>query len=450
MAGRLLLAYYGDDFTGSTDALEALSLAGLKAVLFLAPPDKALLTERFPGIQCIGVAGTSRAMSPAEMDTQLSPVLRELWRLEAPLLHYKVCSTFDSAPEIGNIGHVVDMARRDLSGGRYISVLAGVPQLRRYTVFGNHFAAAGDDVHRLDRHPTMSRHPTTPMHEADLRIHLGRQSQAPVSLMSVTDLDGDAQTVDARQAQRLQTSPGMLLYDVLDEPRLQTAGRLIWEEAQRQPHVVVGSSGVEYGLAAHWRTSGTIPQHTTAFPRLAPVSQILVMSGSASPMTAQQIAWAGDNGFDTLRAPAEDLVEPTRADEAIQGLLDRAGKSLASGRSLVVYSASGPDDPSLSATRAHVPAGGSTARSLGKAMGLMTRTLLERYAVRRVVIAGGDTSSYAVQEIGLEALEMKAEIAPGAPLCRGHSRDGRIDGLEIALKGGQMGKVDYFGQARGM
>ena len=449
MAGRLLLAFYGDDFIGSTDALEALSLAGLKAVLFLAPPDKALLTERFPGIQCIGVAGTSRAMSPAEMDAQLSPVLRELWRLGAPLLHYKVCSTFDSAPEIGNIGHVVDMARRDLSGGRYISVLAGVPQLRRYTVFGNHFAAAGDDAHRLDRHPTMSRHPTTPMHEADLRIHLGRQSQAPVSLMSVTDLDGDAQTVDARQAQRLQASPGMLLYDVLDEPRLQTAGRLIWEEARRQPHVVVGSSGVEYGLAAHWRSSGTIPQHTTAFPRLAPVSQILVMSGSASPMTAQQIAWARDNGFDTLRAPAEDLVEPTRANAAIEGLLDRAGKSLASGRSLVVYSASGPDDPSLSATRARVPAGESTARSLGKAMGLMTRTLLERYAVRRVVIAGGDTSSYAVQEIGLDALEMQAEIAPGAPLCRGHSRDGRIDGLEIALKGGQMGKVDYFGQARG-
>jgi len=131
-------------------------------------------------------------------------------------------------------------------------------------------------------------------------------------------------------------------------------------------------------------------------------------------------------------------------------LLDRAGKSLASGRSVVVYSASGPDDPSLGATRSLVPAGESTTRSLGRAMGLMTRTLLERYAVRRVVIAGGDTSSYAAQEIGLEALEMQAEIAPGAPLCRGHSRDRRIDGLEIALKGGQMGKVDYFGQARGM
>ena len=449
MDARPLLAFYGDDFTGSTDALEALSLAGLKAALFLAPPDKALLAERFPDIQCIGVAGTSRAMSPAEMDTQLSPVLIELWRLGAPLLHYKVCSTFDSAPEIGNVGYVVDMARRELNSGRYVSVLAGVPQLRRYTVFGNHFAAAGDEIHRLDRHPTMSRHPTTPMHEADLRIHLGRQSKAPVSLMSVTDLDADARTIDARLMQRLKTSPGMLLYDVIDEPRLQTAGRLMWEEAQRNAHFVVGSSGVEYGLAAHWRASGTIPQNKTVFPRPAPVSQILVMSGSASPITAEQIAWARDNGFDTLRAPAAELVDPKRSSTAIGQLLKQARDSLASGRSLVVYSAEGADDPSIGATRECVPAGESTARLLGKAMGLMTRDLIEHTAVRRVVIAGGDTSSYAMQEIGLEALEMQAEIAPGAPLCRGHSRDARIDGLEIALKGGQMGKADYFGQARG-
>ena len=81
-------------------------------------------------------------------------------------------------------------------------------------------------------------------------------------------------------------------------------------------------------------------------------------------------------------------------------------------------------------------------------MGL-TRDLTEHTAVRRVVIASGDTSSYATQEIGLAALEMQADIAPGALLCRGHSREARIDGLEIALKGGQMGMADYIAQASG-
>jgi 3-oxoisoapionate kinase len=185
----LLLTFYGDDFTGSTDAMEALTLAGLRTVLFFSPPARELLESRFVDLRCMGVAGTSRAISPAEMDHELEPILRELWRAGAPLLHYKVCSTFDSTPEVGSIGHVVDMARQSLTGIDHISVLAGVPPLRRYTIFGNHFAAAGDQVYRLDRHPTMATHPVTPMVEADLRVHLSRQTRARVALTSVGRLD---------------------------------------------------------------------------------------------------------------------------------------------------------------------------------------------------------------------------------------------------------------------
>src|SRR5690349_13378598 len=204
---ELLLAFYGDDFTGSTDAMEALALSGLRTVLFLSPPAPEFLLAKFPDLRCIGVAGTSRAMSPAEMDTELEPVLRELWALRAPLTHYKVCSTFDSAPEVGSIGHVADMVRAKLTSGAIISVLAGAPPLRRYTVFGNHFAAAGEEVFRLDRHPTMSRHPTTPMHEADLRVHLSHQTQAGIGLMSLPELAGDEASVDTRHAQKLNAKP---------------------------------------------------------------------------------------------------------------------------------------------------------------------------------------------------------------------------------------------------
>ncbi|MFN0315276.1 MAG: four-carbon acid sugar kinase family protein [Burkholderiales bacterium] len=449
MSAKPLLAFYGDDFTGSSDALEALALAGLRTVLFLAPPSAEQLQTRFADARCIGVAGTSRAMSPAQMDAGLMPVLRSLWSLGAPLLHYKVCSTFDSSPAIGNIGHVIDFARAQLTGGRTLSVLAGVPQLRRYTVFGNHMAAAGDEIYRLDRHPTMSRHPTTPMDEADLRVHLERQTKASCALMSVLDLQGDDARIDARYAERMRHHPGLLLYDVLDEARLRAAGRLIWSEAQRAPYFIVGSSGVGYALAAHWRTSGLIPSERTVFPRIEPREQILVMSGSASPLTAQQIAWAAQNGFDTLRAPAPDLVQAGRAERVSRDLVERALSSFKRGKSVLIYSASGPDDASIAVTRGQVPSGESTASLLGGAMGRIARELLARTALRRLVIAGGDTSSYATQELGLHALEMKAELTPGAPLCRAHSGDPRIDGLEIALKGGQMGKVDYFGLARG-
>ena len=447
---ELLLAFYGDDFTGSTDAMEALALSGLRTVLFLAPPKPELVARKFPDLRCIGVAGTSRAMSPVEMDAQFEPVLRELWALGAPLTHYKVCSTFDSAPDVGSIGHVADMARETLTPGQTISVLAGAPPLRRYTVFGNHFAAAGDEIYRLDRHPTMSRHPVTPMHEADLRIHLSYQTRASIGLMSLPDLAGEDAGVDARHAQKLGGKPDLLLYDCTDDHTLRTVGRLIWQQAQRTQHFAIGSSGVEYALTAHWRASGAIPAARATFPAVSPVKQLLVVSGSASPMTASQIQWASQNGFDCIRAPAEELCRPQASEATTRDLFERALASLTASRSVVIYTAAGPDDPSIRATRDTLSGGsGNTAKLLGAALGRIARELLARTGLRRVVVAGGDTSSYATQELGLYGLEMLAELTPGAPLCRGYSDDPRFDGLEIALKGGQMGKADYFGMARG-
>ena len=447
---KLLLAFYGDDFTGSTDAMEALALSGLRTVLFLSAPTPEFLHSKFPDLQCIGVAGTSRAMSPAEMDAELEPVLRELWALRAPLTHYKVCSTFDSAPEVGSIGHVADIVRLRLNHKATISVLAGAPPLRRYTVFGNHFAAAGDEIFRLDRHPTMSRHPVTPMHEADLRVHLAQQTKASVGLMSLPELAGDSSTVDARHIQRLRTKPDLLLYDCADEPSMRTVGRLMWQQAESAQHFAIGSSGVEYALAAHWRASGVIQGARATFPPVAPVKQLLVVSGSASPMTATQIQWASEHGFDCVRAPTEALCRPQTGDSTARSLFERALAAFSAGKSVVVYTASGPDDPSIRSTRETLAAGsGNSAKLLGGALGRTARDLLARTGLKRLVVAGGDTSSYATQELGLYGLEMLAELTPGAPLCRGYSEDPKFDGLEIALKGGQMGKADYFGMARG-
>jgi uncharacterized protein YgbK (DUF1537 family) len=180
------------------------------------------------------------------------------------------------------------------------------------------------------------------------------------------------------------------------------------------------------------------------------VKQLIVVSGSASPMTASQIQWAGEHGFDCLRAPTEDLCRPQAADSTARNVFERALAALSAGRSVVVYTAAGPDDPSIKTTRETLSAGsGNTAKLLGSALGRIARDLLARTGLRRVVVAGGDTSSYATQELGLYGLEMLSELTPGAPLCRGYSEDPKLDGLEIALKGGQMGKADYFGMARG-
>src|SRR5262249_9787703 len=114
--------------------------------------------------------------------------------------------------------------------------------------------------------------------------------------------------------------------------------------------------------------------------------------------------------------------------------LDEGLAALSEGRSVAFYTALGPQDCSA-------PTYGE---ELGFRLGVLLRKLLLRSGVRRAVIAGGDTSSHSVRQLGIHALTYAAQLAPGVPLCHGHSDDPALDGLELALKGGQVGGEDFF------
>jgi uncharacterized protein YgbK (DUF1537 family) len=189
----LKLSFYGDDFTGSTDALESLALAGLRTMLFTSVPTPVQLAEH-RDLDAFGVAGMTRAMGPQEMERELRPALVALRELGAPNVHYKVCSTFDSSPTVGSIGRVIDIAW-EIFEPRFVPMLVGAPALGRYCIFGNLFARCGteSEPYRLDRHPSMSRHPVTPMNEADLRVHLCKQTSKSIGLFDIVQLtSGDA------------------------------------------------------------------------------------------------------------------------------------------------------------------------------------------------------------------------------------------------------------------
>ena len=176
---NILLAFYGDDLTGSTDALEFICRAGAKAVLFLEPPSSEQL-NKFEGLQAYGIAGLTRSITPGRMEQMLTPAFKLMKDSGARHVHYKVCSTFDSSPSIGSIGKAIDCGE-EIFQNHFVPVLGGTPALGRYCVFGNLFARMGTSgngkIYRLDRHPSMSKHPVTPADESDLRLHLGRQTK---------------------------------------------------------------------------------------------------------------------------------------------------------------------------------------------------------------------------------------------------------------------------------
>ncbi|MFY8114417.1 MAG: four-carbon acid sugar kinase family protein, partial [Rhabdaerophilum sp.] len=169
-----VITFYGDDFTGSSAVMEVLAFAGLPSIMFLDVPSPAMLA-RIEGMAAIGIAGISRSKPPEWMDAELPRVFSALTRLGAPILHYKTCSTFDSAPHLGSIGRAIEIGLAETGAG-FAPLVVGAPAIGRYQMFGNLFAALDGIGYRLDRHPVMSRHPATPMHEADLCRHLEGQT----------------------------------------------------------------------------------------------------------------------------------------------------------------------------------------------------------------------------------------------------------------------------------
>ncbi|MEI9955988.1 MAG: four-carbon acid sugar kinase family protein [Ferruginibacter sp.] len=113
------------------------------------------------------------------MEKILMPAFEKMKATGARHVHYKVCSTFDSSPTIGSIGKAIDCGA-SIFNNKTIPVLGGMPALGRFCVFGNLFAKMGigseGKTYRLDRHPSMSKHPVTPADESDLRLHLGKQT----------------------------------------------------------------------------------------------------------------------------------------------------------------------------------------------------------------------------------------------------------------------------------
>jgi uncharacterized protein YgbK (DUF1537 family) len=455
-ARRLRLAFYGDDFTGSTDALEVLAFAGLRCALFLNPPTAEALKSLGP-YDAIGVAGDSRGMSLTEMDQELPALFDALAALGAEVVHYKVCSTFDSSPSIGSIGHAMELARNTFGPGM-IPIVAGTPNLSRFCVFGHLFARSGTDglIYRVDRHPIMRVHPVTPMDEADLVIHLGRQTAIPIGNFALPNFFLNRQAIQAEYKALSQNAEAALLIDSTEKAHLtEVGGLLLSNNETHRTAFVVGSSGVEYALTQWWAEHGEFSDGDLAFDAFQAASQVLAISGSASALSAKQIDSAIESGFAEIEIDSSALIDEVRCEAITAALVDRTVAFLTQGKSVILHTARGPNDPRIYALIDSLIAKGEGrqqarhrgGRLLGIRLGEIVQKILLAVPVQRLLLSGGDTSSQITRVLAPDALEIQARLSPGAPLCRVLSDKPHLKGLQIALKGGQMGDAMYFVRA---
>ena len=440
------ITWFGDDFTGSAAVMEVLAFSGVPTVLFTDIPSPELL-ERFKGQRAIGIASTARSKDPDWMAENLPRSFAWLNGLQSPILHYKTCSTFDSSPETGSIGKAIEIGLT-VRPAAAVPLITAAPQMRRYQAFGHLFAGSFDGVFRLDRHPVMARHPVTPMDESDLLRHLAHQTDLPSALINLEMLWWGKQQDVLRAA--LKSGARILSIDSMESVSEEAAGRLLWEN-RKKLGFVVGSQGVEYALVRHWIATGMLESIPPA-PSAGKVDKIVAVSGSVSPTTAEQLGHAEKNGFELLSFPATCVCGSEGDREAeITRTISKGTNSAERGASPLIYSARGPGDPDVEIFRHALATSGLNPREanarIGNALGRILDGILLKTGIRRAVISGGDTSGYGMQQLNLQALIARAPTIPGAPICKAHG-DSPHDGLEIALKGGQMGSKDFFSWVR--
>ncbi|RZT18262.1 uncharacterized protein YgbK (DUF1537 family) [Mycobacterium sp. BK558] len=423
------IGFVADDLTGAADVLAQAHRYGLDAVLVVGGGDTPLPTDA----DVIGVAGPARSLGGEEFDELVRAQLARIRRTGAEVLLYKVCSTFDSLPTLGSIGRGIELLHEQFAGLGPVAVVPAQPQFGRYTAFSNHFGVFSGQVHRLDRHPVMSRHPATPMREADLRQVLAEQftdRQVPAAVHLPAYADGSFN--EQWKACQAQSVPAFVVDAVTDDHLDQVARALrgAGHGPGTQPSVVVGSGGIMAALAR--TATGREASHPGHQGATGPV---LAVSASASSTTATQIGDAVAHGWAEVPVPIELLHSGDRG--LTVAVENDTAAALSAGRDVVVHTTRGAEDPRFAA------AGPVDPRHVGGLLGALAARMAAAGLTRDIAVLGGDTSSHALIAMGVRELRVSDQFVTAGPICRTDD-SAAVAGCRLLLKGGQVGPPDIL------
>jgi uncharacterized protein YgbK (DUF1537 family) len=405
----VLLGCIADDFTGATD------LAGMRTVQIIDVPKP---DDVVPQADAIVVALKSRTIPAAEAIAQSLAACRWLKAAGAKQFFFKYCSTFDSTDK-GNIGPVADVLLAELSDDFSI-VCPAYPENGRSIYMGHLFVGQ-----QLLSDSPMRNHPLTPMTDSNLARVMGRQTLAKVGLVALPTIRAGATAISGAFEKLRSGGFRYAVCDAVDEANLIAIGH-----ASANLKLITGGSGVALGLPDNFRKAGLLAaaQSDQPFPKAG--GGAAVLAGSCSEATRRQV--------DVMRKdhPAYKL-EPAKL---VENFAAAVAEAIAWARSqtqpFLIYSS---DDPAHVAD-VQAKLGRERAGGLIEAAFAAIAPALVSNGVRRIVVAGGETSGAVVKALGVKQLAIGPVIEPGVPATFSLGQPG----LALALKSGNFGGDGFF------
>lgn len=417
----LALGCIADDYTGASDLANTLTRAGLRTVQTIGIPADDLA---LPEVDAVVVSLKSRSIE-ASLAVSRSRAA-ETWLRGRGASHvlFKICSTFDST-DAGNIGPVMDALRDDCGEG-IVLVTPAFPETGRTVYQGNLFVGAVP----LNESP-LKDHPLNPMHDSSLVRVLARQSRTQIGLVDLAAVTRGADAVRARLAELAGKGIGAAIIDAVFDRDLETIGLVAAEH-----RLSVGASGIGLGLARALVSTGKVKSNAAGGESGAAVGgPAACLAGSCSQATLKQIASA-EQVMPVFHLDPDRIL--TGADEA-QRALDWARPRLAE-EPVLIASSSTPDQVAALQARHGRDAAG---HAIEQAMADIAENLVKS-GVRRLVVAGGETSGAVVDRLRIPGFLVGVEIAAGVPVLRAVGAGGD---MLLALKSGNFGGPEFFSDA---
>jgi uncharacterized protein YgbK (DUF1537 family) len=414
----MILGCIADDFTGATDLANMLTRRGMHTVQTIGIPQGAA-----PQADAIVVALKSRTIPAADAVAQSLAACRWLEAHGAKQIFFKYCSTFDSTDD-GNIGPVADALLEEL-GSRFTIACPAFPENGR-TIYLGHLFAGGD----LLSDSSMRNHPLTPMKDANLLRVLGRQTKHKVGLVPYKTVKQGAPAIAEAYAALEAQGIRHAIVDAVEDKDLENIGA-----ASSALALITGGSGVAIGLPANYRVARLIPKREGAVALAKIGGPGIVLSGSCSAATLDQVARFAAKHPAMAIDPLALAQDP---EKTVATLLAWAKEKLKSEPALIYASAPPEKVAAVQAQFGREKAGAMIEQAIAA-----LATGLAADGVRRFVVAGGETSGAVVSALKVEALDIGPQIAPGVPACLscGSTR------YALALKSGNFGGADFFAEA---
>lgn len=415
-----MIGVIADDFTGANDIGIMFAMNGYRTYVYSVYDQPSCLKNEADVV----ILNTNSRLDTGEIAYKKVKVATQTLKAIGCNTYFKkTCSVFR-----GNIGVEFDAMLDELATD-FCCVILGFPKNGRVTKDGIHYV-----YNQLLEESAFKDDPVNPMRESNLVKILQTQTKRKVELIDYRIVSQGADIIK-KQMYSLKGKCGYVIFDVTSQRDLFNIAGAVKDEI-----ALAGSSAIGEELPK-WLPKRGKGIEMGSNHNKQNISGTLIIAGSVTPQTKNQVTYAKQKGVETLTLPTELLLQEESRRLLIEKLSTTSCNAILAGKDIMIHTENEVDQ--VREARRMGLASGYDEKSLGRMISLtlsqIVKTIASEIKLTKLITLGGETSGVICEGLGIYGNLVLKEIAPGVPsvLTIGETE------LFMVPKSGSFGEDDF-------